>query len=215
MSKSTPALLQAIEGYAGEHTGQPEHESNIKLLQRVKGEIDKGKGGDTITSPGRREAQGAAQKNMPSEENHDGGEGNKTTNAPGSFRGNEQAANPQDASKGPLTGAGPAPSDGHLRSTLTGEVARGGIVEMRRMAAAKGLEAGRTSEGNKESNPPGSAPGNEKRIGDVGAPGKGPADRNTNGDGFEGVPPFAKESLMGDGWTKAREKARKLAPAAR
>jgi hypothetical protein len=215
MSKSTPALLQAIEGYSGEHTGQPEHESNIKLLQRVKGEIDKGKGGDTITSPGRKEAMGAAQKNMPSEENHDGGEGNKTTNKPGSFGGNEDVADPQDASKGPMTGAGPAPSDGHLRSNLTGDAARGGIVEMRRMAAAKGLEAGKTSEGNKESNPPGKAGGNEKRIGDVKAPAKDPADKNTEGDGFEGVPPFAKETLSGDGWTRAREKARKLAPAAK
>jgi hypothetical protein len=215
MSKSTPALLQAIEGYAGEHSGQPEHETNIKLLQRVKGEIDKGKGGDTITSPGRQEAMGAAQKNMPSEEGHDGGEGNRTTNKPGSFGGNDPAANPQDASKGPNTGAGPAPSDGHLRTNLTGDVARGGMKDMRRAAAIKGLEAGPVSEGNRDSNPPGKAGGNEKRIGDVAAPAKDPADKNTNGDGFEGVPPFAKESLMGDGWTKAREKARKLAPAAR
>jgi hypothetical protein len=215
VSKSTPALLQAIEGYAGEHTGQPEHEPNIKLLQRVKSEIDKGKGGDTITSPGRQEATAAAQKNMASEEGHDGGEGNKTTNRPGSFPGNEDVADPQDASKGPMSGTGPVPSDGHLRSNLTGEVARGGIVEMRRMAAAKGLEAGRTSEGNKDSNPPGKAPGNEKRVGDVSPSAKAPADRNTEGDGFEGVPPFAKETLSGDGWTRAREKARKLAPAAK
>jgi hypothetical protein len=213
MSKSTPALLQAIEGYAAEHTGQGEHESNIKLLQRVKGEIDKGKGGDTVTSPGRREAESAAQKNMASEENHDGGEGNKTTNKPGSFGGNEQAVDPQSASKGPLTGAGPVPSDGHLRSNLTGDAARGGIVDLRRMAAAKGLESGSTSEGNKESNPPGKAPGNEKRIGDVSAPAKEPTDTNTGS--FEGKPPFAGEQLRGDGWTRAREKAKKLAPAPR
>jgi hypothetical protein len=213
MSKSTPALLKAIEGYSAEHTGQGEHETNIALLARVKGEIEKGKGGDTI-SPGRREAA-SVQKNMPSEEDHDGGEGNKTTNRPGSFPGNEPPADPQANSSGErtLTNAGPAPSDGHLRSTLTGEVARGGIVDMRRQAAIKGLEDGRTSEGNKDSNPPGKAGPNEKRIGDVGTPAKEPADRNTGE--FEGVPPFAKESLSGDGWTRAREKARKMAPAPR
>jgi hypothetical protein len=209
VSKSEPGLLSAIEGYSSEHAGSSEHESNIALLKRVKGEIEKGKGGDKV-SPGQAEASAAAQRNMPSEEGHDGGKGSIKTNEPGSFNTNEEVVDPQDASKGPLSGAGPVPSEGHLRSNLTGAVARGGIVEMRRMAASKGLEAGKTSEGNKESNPSQPEPPASKRIGDVKAAAKAPGDKNTEGDGFEGVPPFAKESLKGDGWTRAAEKAKKL-----
>jgi hypothetical protein len=215
MSKSTPGLLSAIEGYSAEHAGSPEHESNIKLLQRVAGEVKRGKGGDTLTdSPGAREAKAASQTNMPAEEDHSGGEGNKTTNRPGSFAGNEDVADPQDGSQGPLTGAGPAPSDGHLHSTLTGASMPSGEVDIRRGAALKALESGRSSEGNKESNAPGRAGPNEKRIGDVTMGGKTPPDRNSNGDGFEGGPPIAgKDQLKGDGWTRAREKARSMAPA--
>ena len=208
---ATQGLLKAIEGWTGENSGNKEHESNVALLQRVAGEISKGKGGDKI-SPGQFEAQHAAQKNMPSEEGHDGGKGSVKTNEPGSFRGNEKAADPQSASKGPLSGAGPVPSDGHLTSAKAGPSAPSGIVEMRRMAAAKGLEAGMTSGGNRRSNPEQPFPPASKRIGDVKAPVKegkignaGPVD-----DGK--VPIGGKDSLSGDGWGKAAAKARKMAP---
>lgn len=213
MSKSAPGLLAAIEGYSAEHAGSPEHESNIKLLQRVGSEIKRGKGDATNDSPGSREAQAASQKNMPAEENHSGGEGNKTTNAPGQFDDNEEVADPQDASKGPNKSAGPVPSDGNLHSNLTASLMPKGVVDIRRGAALAALEKGPSSEGNAISNTPGSAGGNEKRIGDVTMSGKTPNDRNTGE--FEGTPPFGKEPLKGDGWTTAREKAKKLAPAAR
>ncbi len=215
MSASTPALLAAIEGYAGEHAGSKEHEPNIQLLKRVKGEIEKGHGGDQIMSPGRREAQGAAQKNMPAESGHDGGKGSIKTNEPGSASQGERAANPQDESHGTqdVRGMGPAPSDGHVTANLHGASAPSGIVEMRRMAASKGLEAGSTSGGNRRSNPPGDHLPASNRIGDVKAPAGVPADRNTLGDGFEGGPPIGgKDQLRGDGWTKAREKAKSMAP---
>jgi hypothetical protein len=211
-SKSAPGLLSAIEGYSSEHAGAPEHEENIALLKRVAGEIAKGHGGDKI-SPGQHEAKAAAQKNMPSEENHSGGEGNKTTNAPGSFGDNEDVAEPSENSTGTenMATAKVAASGGHLESNLRGPAAASGkLPDMRRQAALKDLEKGPTSEGNKESNPPGKAGGNEKRIGDVKPAAKTPPDKNKGGDDFEGVPPFAKESLQGDGWNKAREKAKQM-----
>ena len=208
---SSDGLLSAIEGYSAENAGSPEHESNIALLQRVGKEIKRGKGNATNDSPGQKEAKAAAQVNMAAEEGHSGGEGNKTTNAPGSFGGNEDVADPQDGSSGPLKGAGPVPSDGHLHSNLTGAVARSGVVDIRKEAAIKALESEKSSGGNAHSNTPGSAPGNEKRIGDVPSPAKDPADKNTNGDGFEGSPPLAgKDSLKGDGWGRAREKSKQM-----
>jgi hypothetical protein len=212
-SKSSPGLLSAIEGYSAEHAGSPQHESNIALLQRVKGEIAKGHGGDTI-SPGQREASSAAQKNMPAEENHSGGEGNKTTNAPGSgFPKSEPVADIQADGTGHdvAISGGPEPSDGQVHSNLSGPAAASGkLPDMRRQAALKDLEKGPTSEGNKESNPPGKAGANDKRIGDVETNGKEPPDKNKGDDGFEGVPPFAKESLSGDGWTRANAKAKQM-----
>jgi hypothetical protein len=84
---------------------------------------------------------------------------------------------------------------------------------MRRMAAIRGIESGPSSEGNKESVAAAPSAPSEGRIGDVSAPVKSPPDRNKGENGFEGTPPLAKESLQGDGWTRAREKARKMAPA--
>lgn len=216
-SKSTPDLMRAIEGFSTEHSGSQEHEPAIAMLARVKGEIERGKGNNTAMSPGKREARNAAETRMTGEENHTGGEGNKTTNAPGSAGGPDRAPDIHTESSGEenMTGTGPIPSRGNLVSNLAGPPARSGVVEMRRMAAAKGLESGSTSGGNRRSNPPGKADSNEARIGDVKAPAKAPADKNTEGDGFEGKPPFSGEQLRGDGWTKAREKARTLAPAAR
>jgi hypothetical protein len=211
-SKSAPGLLSAIEGYSAEHTGQSEHEPNIALLKRVSAEISKGKGGDTI-SPGQREASAAGQKNMPAEEGHSGGEGNKTTNAPGSFGDNEDVAEPSANSHGTtdMASAKSAPSSGHLESNLRGPAAKTGVLpDIRRQAALKELESEKSSGGNAKSNSPGSAGSNEKRIGDVKPAAKAPGDSNKGGDGFEGVPPFAKEALSGDGWNKARSKAKEM-----
>jgi hypothetical protein len=214
MSKSTPGLLAAIEGYSAEHAGSPEHESNISLLKRVAGEIKRGKGDATNDSPGAREARAAAQVNMGAEEGHDGGDGNKTSNRPGSFATNEETVDPQDASKGTRTmsGTGPVPSEGHLRSNLTAAAAPSGVIDIRRGAALKALESERSSGGNAHSNRPGNAPGNEKRIGDVESSGKTPLDRNKGSFDDGKVPLAGKDSLAGDGWGKAAARAKKLAP---
>jgi hypothetical protein len=201
-------IIKAIQGFSAENAGKKEHEGNIALLARVKADIERGKGSNT--SIGSREATAAAQRNMPAETGHDGGKGETKTNEPGSANPGDRAADVQEESKGPMTSAGPPPSDGHLTSNMTAAAMPGGVVDMRRMAAMKELEKGPTSEGNKESNSPGKAMANEKRIGDVKAAAKSPGDKNTEGDGFEGVPPFAKESLGGDGWGKAAQKARQM-----
>ena len=211
-SKSSPGLLSAIEGYSAEHSGESTHEPNIALLKRVSAELQKGHGGDKI-SPGQREASAAAQKNMASEEGHDGGKGNAKTNEPGSFGDNEDVAEPSANSKGTqnMATAKVADSGGHLESNLRGPAAKTGVLpDMRRQAALKDLEKGPTSGGNTKSNTPGDAAANEKRIGDVKPAAKAPADKNKGGDGFEGVPPFAKEALSGDGWSKAGAKAKQM-----
>jgi len=211
---ATNGLLAAIEGYSAEHSGSPEHEPNIKLLQRVAADVKRGKASDTSNSPGAREARAAAQTNMAAEEGHDGGEGNKTTNRPGSFGSNGHAVDPQENSRGTesITGSGPVPSEGHLRSNLTGPAARRGVVDIRRGAALKALESEKSSAGNAISNSPGHAGGNEARIGDVKSPAGTPPDRNTNAGGFEKVPQELGKDNVGKGWGKAAAAARKLAP---
>lgn len=214
---TTNGLLSAIEGFSAEHAGSAEHEANVKLLQRVASELKRGKASDTASSPGAREAHAAAQTNMAAEEGHSGGEGNKTTNAPGSARRGEPVANPQENSRGTVntTRTGPDRSAGNVRSVLAGPAARSGVVDIRRGAAIKALEAERSSAGNAHSNAPGHAAGNEARIGDVRPPASAPADRNTNASSFEGAPNEIGKDVTGDGFARARQLAKKLAPAAR
>jgi hypothetical protein len=218
VSKSTPSLLKAIGDFHAEHGGDKEHESTISLLQRVAGDIGPRKGkAEPSDTPGSREARGAAERSMPSEAAHDGGDGQRRSNKPGSASIPDSAADQRDKSEGDpgahMTGTGPVKSGGNLVSTLAGEAMPNGVVNMRRAAAIRGLESGDTSDGNKQSVSPAPRPIAEGRVGDVKAPAKDPADKNTGS--FEGVPPFAKEPLSGDGWTRAREKARKMAPAPR
>lgn len=211
-SKSAPGLLSAIEGYSAEHSGSKEHEPNIALLKRVAAEIASGHGGDTI-SPGQKEASAAAQKNMPAEEGHDGGKGSVKTNEPGSARQGDAVAEPSSNSRGTqnMANAEVKDTDGHVTSNFPGPAARTGVLpDMRRQAALKELEKGPTSGGNNRSNPEQPFPPASKRIGDVETGGKSPADKNKGGDGFEGVPPFAKESLSGDGWSRANAKAKQM-----
>ena len=71
------------------------------------------------------------------------------------------------------------------------------------------LEKERSSGGNAHSNTPGSArPGSPK--GEVKAPAPPPAEANKNAPGFEGTPPFSKETLSGDGFSRANAKARQM-----
>ena len=109
------------------------------------------------------------------------------------------------------------PSRGNTISAQPGPPAQSGVVEIRRMAAMKELEAARSSGGNAHSNTPGPPPEKENRIGDVKAPAASPPDKNKTGDEWEGNPAggVVAEKLAGDGWTRAREKAKKIAPAAR
>lgn len=216
---TTARLLQAIEGFTGENAGNKSHESNIELLNRVKGEIQKGQ--KTPDSIGTKEAKAAAQKGMPAEQSHSPGGGNTRSNEPGSgLARNEPVVDLHSGSaeERKMASAGPVPSRGSTVSNAPGPAAPSGIVEIRRMAALKDLEAGRSSEGNKESVAPAPTPAKGDRIGNVAAPAAAPPDRNRTGDLWEGNPAgglAGAEKLSKDGWTRAREKARKIAPAAR
>ncbi|HXJ92619.1 MAG TPA: hypothetical protein VMT20_07020 [Terriglobia bacterium] len=184
------------------------HEEAIALMERAKKELERGRGqsGEITASPGEKEARMAA------EQGHDGGAGNKTSNKPGSAGAPDRAADSAEESRGSqnLTGHGPVPSAGNRRSALAGPAAASGeLADIRRQAALKELEKERSSEGNKESVAPAPAAEGEGRIGEVKAPAKGPPDRNKKAE-FEGVPPFAKEPLGGDGWGKAAQKAREM-----
>lgn len=78
------------------------------------------------------------------------------------------------------------------------------LAVIRHIAASQAI----ASDGNKESvkNAPPAA-SNDARVGDVHAPAKAPADRNTARP--EKRPPFAGEPLSGDGWGRAADAARK------
>jgi len=184
------------------------HEEAIALMERAKQELERGRGmsGSITASPGEKEAKMAA------EQGHDGGAGNKTSNRPGSAGAPDKPADVQENSKGSqnLSGHGPAPSAGNRRSALAGPAAASGVLnDIRRQAALKELEKERSSGGNAHSNTPGSAePG--KAHGDVKAPAPPPPEANKGAPGFEGQPPFTKESLSGDGWGKAALKAKQM-----
>ncbi len=101
-------------------------------------------------------------------------------------------------------------SQGNTKTNPPGPAAPLGVVEIRLMAA-KGLESGMSSGGNAESvaDPP-SAPAGHKTKPTIS---KRPDATMVKGGGkenVEGVPPFAKESLSGDGWTRAQMRAREM-----
>lgn len=212
-------ILKAIEGFSAENAGNKRHESNIALLARVKKDIERGKDSGTSISPGKREAMQAAQKNMSAETGHSGGEGQKRSNEPAGIpaRSEPVADIHADSSEERKMQAGPAPSRGQFQTVAAAPSAASGVQDIRRMAAAKELSrpdtkfppVKRSGDGNKHSNLPGPEAASEKRIGDVRPPAKAPADKNT-GEGFEGTPPFAKQSLSGDGWKGAAMRARQM-----
>ncbi len=185
------------------------HETAMELIARAHAELMRGRGeGGEMTSPGQKEAR------MSAEQGHDGGAGNKLSNRPQGDMGNapDKPADSAENSKGTqnLSGHGPVPSGGNRRSAKAGPPAVAGVLsDIRRQAALKELEKERSSGGNKFSNTPGPAAEGEGRVGDVKAPAKAPADKNKRAE-FEGVPPFSKESLGGDGWGKAAMKARQM-----
>ncbi len=185
------------------------HETAMELIARAHAELMRGRGeGPGVPSPGQKEAR------MSAEQGHDGGAGNKISNRPQGDMGNKPDAPADSAenSKGTqnLSGHGPVPSGGNRRAGMPGPPAVSGVLsDIRRQAALKELEKERSSAGNAISNSKGPAPEGEGRVGDVKAPAKAPADRNKKAE-FEGVPPFAKESLGGDGWGKAAMKARQM-----
>jgi hypothetical protein len=210
-SKSTPGLLKAIGDFNAEHGSDKEHESTTAMLSRVAGSLGPKKSDD---SPGSREARAAGERSMGSEEGRDDSGGNRESNKPGSVDFPDPVADQHEGSPGQMTGTEPVPSAGNIRSTLSaGAMPSGALADIRRMAAVKGLESGRSSEGNKDSNPAQPFPPDSGKTGDVSAPAKDIPDRNT-GPGFEGGPPRGgQDNLSGDGWSKAREKARKMVPA--
>lgn len=211
MSRSTPALLAAIAGYRGEHAGDKQHESIIEQLSRIEGEVKSGKA-VTQDSPGRKEAASAAQREMPAERAHGGGGGQRDSNdpAPPAAHG-EPPPNPapsNGAREDKLSGAAAVPSAGNALSAKGAPSWPSGANRIRGLAAERAL-----SDGNKQSNLPGSAPDDSARVGDVKAPAKAPSDRNDAAP--EATPPYAKEPLAGDGWNKARAGAKKLLKSAR
>jgi hypothetical protein len=186
------------------------HEEAIALMERAKKEIERGRGlgGEISQSPGMQEAR------MSAEQGHDGGAGNKLSNRPQGDMGNkpDRPADSAENSKGDqnLSGHGPVPSGGNRRSAKPAPHAVSGVLsDIRRQAAIKELEKERSSAGNAISNSPGPAPEGEGKVGDVRPPAKAPPDKNKKAE-FEGVPPFAKEGLGGDGWGKAAAKAREM-----
>lgn len=95
--------------------------------------------------------------------------------------------------------------DGQTDSNPAGPEA---ILATIRRIAANG-EITRRSDGQKDSvRKPPMAPANAKKVGDVTATTEEVPDKNKGM--VEGVPPFAKESLSGDGWTRASAKARQM-----
>ena len=180
-------------------------ESPTDLIRRALAEIEKGKASEPVG-----QTFGAKEAVLAAEHGHDGGKGAVKTNEPGSAGAPEKAPNPQEDSKGNenITGTGPVPSAGNRRSALPGPPAQSGVVDIRRMAAMKELESEKSSGGNKFSNTPGKEMPPSERVGNVQAPAGEPPDRNKAL--VEGVPPFSKESLSGDGWGKAAAKAKQM-----
>lgn len=81
------------------------------------------------------------------------------------------------------------------------------VTIMIRKAAATGMESSPRSDGNVESNEEGSAP---KAVGKTRPPAPAKSSDKGNAAAKERTPPYAKESLAGDGWARAREQARKI-----
>lgn len=186
------------------------HETAIDLLRRAHAELMRGRGesGEENFTPGKGEARMAA------EQAHSGGHGNVKSAEPQGMGKNAPDDRVPDIQEGSeptvLKGTGPVPSRGHEYSALAGPAARSGeLGDIRRQAALKELEKERSSEGNKESVARAPEPHGEGRVGEVKAPAKAPADENKKAE-FEGVPPFAKEPLGGDGWGKARVKVKEM-----
>lgn len=88
--------------------------------------------------------------------------------------------------------------------TNTNDEAHEAVIQIR-IQAAKGMERPPQSDGNVESNEEGPTPVPDRKM-RVPAPAKSRPDHNDPG--REATPPFAKESLAGDGWTRARENAK-------
>ena len=95
-----------------------------------------------------------------------------------------------------------------MHPNLAGDREPSGVVQLRKAAA----ESLKTSGGNARSNPPGHAASNEKKT-NVKAPVK--SDVKGNKAEVEGTPPYSKESLSGDGWTRASAKAKEMFQAAK
>lgn len=228
-------LRDAIEGYKGETAGTPGHEDVHALLDRAASEAERGHS-TPQDSPGRREASSAAseayQRNHPSEEGHSGGEGNTRPNAPGSAHPADQppdigrdGANTADK----LKGSGPVPSHDNLHSVASATGFSGGDASIRRIAAERELsrpdskfkaKEGKAG-GNKESVDKAPPADRGDRIGDVSAPpitntqkrgeaakAGATADNDADDPYGAGTPPYAKESLAGDGFSRAAAKTK-------
>lgn len=214
---TTEALLKAIEGFSGENAGKKEHEGTIGLLARVKADIERGTA-SRIDSPGRREAAGAAQRNIPSESQHSSGDGQARSNEPGSANQGDPTPDPwgKDGRDDRLTGAAAVPSKGNTTTNASTSFPRG-IADIRRIAAEK--EASRPDSkikdlegkpgGNNDSNAKGAPAEKSDRIGNVSPLKSEPSDANTQKTTPEARPPFTGESLQGDGWGKAASEAKK------
>lgn len=186
MSKSTPGLLKAIEGYTGEHQGSKRHEPIVSQLKKVVSDIHRGSEPAGESSPGSQAASSAAAKSfqdkMGAEVNHSGGRGNRITNEPGKAGAPDPLADiaGPDGRDDHLTGVAAVHSAGNRKSVLPSSGLAPGTSEIRRIAAERELSrkdthmkpgAHKPGDDNKKSMPAGEGFPPASRIGDSPAPG--------------------------------------------
>jgi hypothetical protein len=181
-SKSTPALLKAIEGYTMEHGSSKQHEPIVSQLARITADVHKGSSASPL-SPGRQAAAKAGANGMSSEAGHSGGAGNDRTNAPGHAGAPDQVPNASQSdydADDRMSGAAPVKSAGNRTSVLPSSGLPEGKVEIRRVAAERESKRPDTrmpdeashagGKDNKHSNAPGEGYPPSGRVGDVTAP---------------------------------------------
>lgn len=235
MSKSTPGLLKAIEGYTGEHQGSKRHEPIVSQLKKVVSDIHRGSEPAGESSPGKQAANSAAAKSfqdeMGAEVNHSGGRGNRVSNEPGKAGAPDPLADiaGPDGRDDRMTGVAAVRSSGNRESTLPSSGLAPGSAEIRRIAAERELARKDThmnpsphepDDNNKKNMPPGEGYPLGRRIGDAPAPAATATGREPEGDRAEresGKPPEmppVRVPQQRDPFAVAGEKAKKKLAAA-
>lgn len=213
-SRSGRALLEAIAGFHGEHGQNPAHEPIVSQLRRVMADVHRGSSSEPGDSPGQREAKTAAfQKEIASERQHDGGDGQTRSNQPGppAHHGQDNehpVIHEGDGRNDHLSGSTVQHTAGNVRSNLPGPGMAAGSGEIRRIAAEREQSrpdshmADRQNRGdnNRRSEPPGAGFPPAGRVGDAPQPaprpgaGGPPGPSSANSPAAEPVPPRVGQS---------------------